>query len=253
MVTTQDVLAVVARSPQNWGAGRRQWLQDEVDRLGASDEDLVSAAVVGMDSDDRNMRVRAVWILSLSPDPRATAAVLRALRDPVRRVREVALKSVRPHHVASPDVWRAVQDIADDDHETNRLRQHAFFVLSSSAVRDTVPDVAEDTLRSLMDSDRFRGSLLFQLCSATGHPPAARAILLEFVRSGSKDEAVMATRALCGHRLVRVDAWLPAELRQRVRDTYDAAPDVYGGVPLAWVPAADAEGLAREVAALRTT
>jgi hypothetical protein len=247
MVTTEDVLAVVARSPHNWGVGRRKWLEDEMAKLGASRDELVKATLPGLESDDRNVRVRAVWALSVLSGPQATEGVLRALSDPVRRVREVALKAVRPHHVGSPEVWNAVRAIADNEAETNHLRQQAFWVLSASVVRDQLPDVAEETFQSLMDSDRFRGSLLIQLCRATSQTPASRAILHEFVQSGSKEEAVMATRALCGHRLMRVDAWLPADIRQRVRDTYDPAPDVYGGVPFCWIPGADAEDLAKEV------
>lgn len=247
MVTTGEVLAVVARSPHNWGSGRYLWLEGELSTLGAGPSDLATAAVAGLDHDDRNVRVRAVWVLSVLPDPRATAGVLRALRDPARRVREVALKAVRPHHVAAAEVVAAVRAIADDERETGRLRRHAFFVLSSSSVRDQLPDVAEETLRSLMDSHRFRAPVLFRLCQTTNQSPASRAILHEFVRSGSKEEAVMATRALCGQRLVRVDGWLPAELRQRVREQYDPAPDVYHGVQMCWIPGPDAEALAQEV------
>src|SRR2546430_229515 len=138
MVTTEDVLAVVARSPHNWGSGRRKWLEDEM------------------------------------------------------------------------------------------------------------AEVVEETLQSLMESERFRGSLLVRLCWASSQTPASLAILQEFVRSGSKDEAVMATRTLCGHRLMRVDAFLPADLRQRVRETYDPAPDVYGRVPPYWIPGPDAEALMQE-------
>ena len=247
MVTTEAVLAVVARAPNSWGAQRHRWLTEAMAELGADPEEVVAAAVCGLDSADRNVRVRALWVLSLYPHPRATAGVVQALGDPVRRVREVALKAVRPHHVESPEVWRAVRAIADADGETNRLRQQAFFLLSSSVVRDQLPEVAEDTLRSLLDSDRYRTALLHRLCWSGAQTATSRELLHEFVRSGTKEEAVMATRTLCGHRLMRVDGWLPADLRQRVRTAYDPAPDVHGGVPLCWIPAADAEALAQEV------
>src|SRR5437762_658937 len=152
MVTTDDVLGVVARSAHNWGAGRHKWLGDEMAKLGASQDELVMATLPGLESDDRNVRVRTVWALSVLPDSRATAGVLRGLRDPVRRVREVALKAVRPHHVGSPEVWSAVREMVDNEHETNRLRQQAFWILAGSVVRDAVPDLAEETFQSLMDS-----------------------------------------------------------------------------------------------------
>jgi hypothetical protein len=247
MVTTEDVLAAVARSPHNWGAGRQAWLREAMTALGAPDDDLVAAALPALDDPDRNVRVRALWALSVLDGDAAAAGVARGLQDPVRRVREVAIKAVAPHHAAAPEVRRRLQQLIDDEDETRRLRQLAFFVMSSSAVRDAVPGMAEETLRSLMDSDRFRSALLLRLCWSTNHSPSSRAALHEFVRSGSREEAVMATRALCGHRLMRVDGWLPADLRQRVRSTYDEAPDVYGGVPLCWIPGPDAQALADEV------
>lgn len=246
MVTTDEVLAVVARSPQNWGSRRHQWLVDELSALGADTADLARAALAGLDDEDRNVRVRAVWALSVVTHPLATAGVVRALHDPVRRVREVALKAVQPNHVGSPDVVAAVRAIVDDEQETGRLRRNAFFVLSSSGVRNELPDVAEETLRSFMASEQFRAPVLLRLCTTTNHSPASRAILQEFVRSGSKEEAVMATRALCGHRLMRADALLPPDLRRRVREQYDPAPDVYYGVPLYWIPADEAAALAEE-------
>src|SRR5438876_228198 len=114
MVTTEEVLAVVARSPHNLGSGRSQWLEDELSALGADPSELAAAAVAGLGDEDRNVRVRALWALSVIPDPRATSGVLRALRDPARRVREVALKAVRPHHVGSPEMVAAVRAVADD-------------------------------------------------------------------------------------------------------------------------------------------
>ena len=242
MVTTDEVLGVVARSPHNWGSDRHEWLETELGALGADPSDLATAALCGLDDDDRNVRVRAVWALSVIPGAEATAGVLRALGDPARRVREVALKAVRPHH-GSADVVAAVRALADDETETGRLRRNAFFVLASSVVRDELPDVAEETLRSFMESARFRMPMLLRLCTSTNPSPTARAILREFVRSGSKEEAVMATRALCGHRLMRVDGFLPAEVRQRVREQYDPAPDVYHGVPMCWIPGPEADAL----------
>jgi hypothetical protein len=247
MVTTQEVLAVVARSPHDWGRERHRWLTEELGRLGAPTSDLVGAAVAAVADPDRNVRVRAVWALSALPGSAATVALLGALGDPARRVREVALKAVSPHHVGEPEVIAAVRSIADDETEITRLRRLAFFVLSSSIVRDELPDVAEETLRSFLDSERFRGQVLVRLCSTSNLSPTSKAILEEFVRTGSKEEAVMATRALCGQRLLRVDGWLPPELRRRVRAQYDAAPDVYHGVPMCWVPSGEADANILEV------
>ena len=250
MVTTAAVLAVVERSPHNWGEGRRRWLEEELAKLGATTDDLVAAAVEAMAAEDRNTRVRAVWVLSAVADPRATEAILGALRDPSRRVREVAIKSARPHHVASPEVVAALRSIAEDPRETNRLRGQAFFVLSSSETRAALPEVAREALTGLMDSERFRSRILLRLCTSPTPPTAAsREILQDFVRTGTKEEAVLATRALCDQLLVRVDGWMPPDVRQRVRETYDPAPALHGGTgaQACWMPREDALELARSL------
>lgn len=248
MVTTEDVLAAVAGAPQNWGAGRRRWLAETMASLGATDDELVAAVLPVLDDGDRNARVKALWVLSLASGPAAADGILRGLRDPVRRVREVALKCVRPHHDGSAEVWEEVRAIAEDvdGSQTKRLRQLAFFVLSAGVVEGDVPDVAEDAFRAMLDSERFRRGVLLRLCFAREQSPASRAVLHELVRSGAKEEAVLATRALCGHRLVRVDGRLPPEVRRRVRGRYDPAPDVYGGVSLYWVPTAEADAIVEE-------
>ena len=71
-----------------------------------------------------------------------------------------------------------------------------------------------------------------RLCSALDQTDQTRHLLAEFVRTGSKEEAVMATRALCGHCLVRADTWPTAEHRRLVRQRFDPAPDNQFWVPL---------------------
>jgi hypothetical protein len=249
MVTTQDVLAVVARSPHNWGSGRHAWLGEEMAKLGSSAEELAAAAVSGLDAADRNERVRAVWALSVIDHPTATAGILRALRDPVRRVREVAMKAASPHHVTSTAVVEELRRIVDDESETERLRRHAFWSLSSNSARRALPDLATDSMRDLMGSEQFRTSILRRLCSAglaKAGDAARREILQEFVRTGTKDEAVMATRALCGQVLVPVNRLLPADRRQQLRDTYDAGPSS-DYTDTCWMPLDDAIALGRSL------
>ena len=243
MVTTTEVFDVVRRAPGNLGFGEKHWIAAELQQLG-DDGDIVTAVLDAMASDDRNERVRALRVLALYADPRATAAVLAALRDPARRVREVAIKAARPHHVTSPAVVAELRRITEDDEETNRLRRHAFFALSSSVTQEAVPDVARDALAGLMESARFREPILLRLCKTANHTDASRAVLHEFVRTGTKGEAVMATRALCGQLLVRVDGWLPPEVRHRVRERYDQATPPFQGY---WMPPEEALELARSL------
>ena len=243
MVTTTQVLDVVRRAPGNLGSGLKDWIEAELSGIAGDDAAAVVTAVLpAMDSPERNERVRALRVLALYADERATAAVLTALRDPKRRVREVAIKAARPHHVSSPDVVAELRRITEDEEETDRLRRNAFFVLSSSATQAGVPDVAHEALTGLMDSERFRAPILLRLCKSPNQTDASRAVLREFVRTGSKDEAVAATRSLCGQLLVRVDGWIPPDVRQQVRERYDAASPPFQGC---WIPRDDAFELAR--------
>ncbi|HUR78070.1 MAG TPA: HEAT repeat domain-containing protein [Acidimicrobiales bacterium] len=245
MITTSDLVGVVARAPNSWGTQLTGWLQEEVDKLGATADDVVTVAVAAMTNDDRNVRVKMLRVLALFADERATAAVLAGLSDPARRVRDVAIKSTRPHHMSAEIVER-LRAMVDDEAEVNGLRREAFLALSSAVAADAFPAVTRDAVVGLMDLPRFRLGILVRLCKSRFQSESSRAILHEFVRTGSTEEAVMATRALCGHMLVRVDGWMPNDVRRRVRDTYDPAPEVFG-TPSCWIPRDEALAIAAEV------
>jgi len=74
-----------------------------------------------------------------------------------------------------------------------------------------VPEAAISALQSLAAVDRYRGAVLGRLVRMN-ITPEVEALLQEYVRSGSKEEAVAATRALCGYRLVNWGSAKPAEL-----------------------------------------
>lgn len=251
MFATSAVVDLVGRSHAEEAWERRAWLERELADLDADAVEVVAAAAAGLDSDDRNVRVRVLRVLALFPDERATAAVLRGLRDPVRRVREVAIDASRPHHIASPAVVDALHSIMDDQGERERVQRAAFSALSNSVFRD---ELSQESLVGLTGSQRFRLPVLVRLCKMTDHTPDSRAILHEFVRTGTKEEAILATRALSGYLPVGIGSWLPPAEQQRVRDAYDSAPEfraaATGGLMVAavdacWLPRDDAVALAR--------
>lgn len=260
MVTPEklhDLVAADAEHPDRNPEARRRALRDALSTTGpASDADVVGAALAGLRSDDRNVRVAMLRVLALYGDETATDGVLRGLADPARRVREGAIKSSSPLHLQSDRVLESLRRIAEDESEIGRIRGQAFFVLSSRSARDAVPDVAREAIRTLMDSERFRLPILVRLCKSFDQTPDSRALLQEFVRTGTKEEAVMATRALCGQCLVRVDAWMPAERRRFVREQFDPGPTIRGskigdGPVNYWMPAAAALQLLEEVGLTR--
>lgn len=226
VLTPDDLRELVAQGGRNPSLGpdeRRQVLVEALDAMEGGG-DVVSTARAGLDSDDRNVRVAMLRVLAMFDGDEATGGILRGLEDPVRRVREVAIKAARPRHLGSPRVIEKLQRLAEDESETDRIRRNAFFVLSSRSARDALPEVTREAVGSLLGSSRFRAPLLVRLCSSLDQTEETRHLLREFVRTGTKDEAVMATRALCGQMLLRTDI-VPETERRRVRTQYDRGQD----------------------------
>lgn len=153
---------------------------------------------------------------SLHHREEALGVVLAALRDPKRRVREVAVR-VAQAFVGELRVAEAVRAIVEDEQETTRIRGIAFFVLSMSRARHSADrEVATAALAALSASNGYRSRVLRRLCQLPEPDEAVTQLLDDFVRLGSKDEAVQATRALCGYRLARLDELADAAQRQWV-------------------------------------
>jgi HEAT repeat protein len=234
-----DELRRLARASMRRGAADRAAVLEE---LGSpSDREVVDAALGGLDSDDRNVRVAMLRVLAWYPNDEAAEGIARGLRDPVRRVREVAAKSSRAF-TRYPVVAEALRAIVETDPD-RRVRDPAFGALAGGAdiglpygPSETwgVPDVsliAVDTLRDLVQLDRYRTLVLGAVARAVDLTDDVRTLLEEIVRVGTKAEAVSATRALCGYRVARIDEFDPAEQR-RVKETCARAR----GEHFYWVP-----------------
>lgn len=211
---TVEGLRRLARAATIWDpARRRESIDAERQALGApTDGELADAAIAGLGHPDRNVRVAMLRVLGmLFRGPRVVDGVLAGLRDPMRRVREVAIR-VGQHNVDDDRVVSALTRIVEDDAETNRLRGLAFFVLSRSMDRGVTPGIVSDALATLAATNGYRSRVLRRLCAVADVTPDIEKLLREFVRLGSKEEAVQATRALCGYRLVRL-ADVPADDR----------------------------------------
>lgn len=167
---------------------------------------------------------------------------MRGLHDAVRRVREVAAKSSRAF-TRYPDVAAALKTIVETDPD-RRVRDPAFGALAGgvdiglpygpSETYWGVPDVsliAVDTLRDLVQLDRYRTQVLGAVARAVELTDDVQTLLEEIVRVGTKAEAVSATRALCGYRVARIDEFDPAEQR-RVKETCARARGEF----FYWVP-----------------
>lgn len=171
-------------------------------------------ALEAIRSEDRNLRVRALRAVFSDAKPEGADVVLTGLGDRKRRVKEVALKSSKPF-LGDLRVVERIRAMVLDATEYHRIRDKALFALGGGFPKvnaaGEVPDPAIDALRSLAGVERYRGAVLRRLVRMD-LTPEVDALLKEYVHSGTKDEAVAATRALCGYRLVNWGNPKPAEL-----------------------------------------
>ena len=209
-----DQLRVLAAASRGWGStfnGEkaqgphdfnriRELALDSVGR--PTDDEVASSAIDLLQNDDRNLRVAALRILASYRDrDDVVRALLAASHDPVRRVRALALSLAPPEN---PAVRDRLTEVAQDDNEYHRIRTNA---LGRLAKRSLDPETLEP-LRRILDRESDRRRILFTLASRRLDDVAAE-VLREVVRNGTKDEAIAATRSLCGWVLVRSDNAVP--------------------------------------------
>lgn len=169
-------------------------------------------ALEAIKSEDRNERVRALRAVFAEAKPEGVAVVLDGLIDRKRRVREVALKSSKPY-LADKRVAERIAALVQDEDESNRIRAMAMFALGGWFVSQAgrIPEAALEELRTLSAIDRYRGAVLNRLLRMD-LTPEVEDLLSEYVKSGTKEEAVAATRALCGYRVVNWGSAKAADL-----------------------------------------
>ena len=185
-----------------------------LDALGRPDADEVVASAVGaIGSADRNLRVAALRVLRWHlGDERAVDAVVRATHDPARRVRRAAVILCQPL-TERPGVADRLREVIEDPREITKIARTALTVLVSSAGRP-LPETVQRSLADLLQADAHREHVLLRLLQQR-LDDSARSILREIVRTGSKGEAVAATRALLGQRIINL-AHVPPDDRKRV-------------------------------------
>lgn len=203
-----------------------------------TDEDLVAAAIPLIGSEDRNERVLALRFIANTPRDDTAAVLLAGLNDPARRVREVALKCTRNFRERSEVIGR-LREILEDETEKRRLRGMALHQLIGGppGLGGTPPsDVALEVLRDLISIGSHRQQILERLISAE-LTPEVKGLLDDFVRDGSKDEAVLATRALAGWRMAHICEFGRREddaaAIRHVESTYER---VFPGRVYFWIP-----------------
>jgi len=202
-------------------------------------DELVELALEGLDDPDRNVRFQMLRLLGTQVRPEAASGVLRALSDPSRRVRKLAL-GLSVLYAGNDSIEARLLEICDDEGETRKLRSAAFQALSSGSFLvslATSSEAARKYFEEVPDLEKYRRSALNLLVSLDPLSDEMRDVLRYVVDAGSKEEAVMATRALCGFRVINLGGVPPAE-RKRIAQTCEPA---WGRV-FYWVPRAAEAG-----------
>jgi hypothetical protein len=172
---------------------------------GASGRDVPAAEVLPhLDSDDRNVRVAALRVLAFSEEPAAADGILRGLDDPMKRVREVAAKSSVRFVTDERVVARLRQAVEDDETGSARPAMQILSGLYSAPFGLMSLGPIADALAALMDT-KHRNQVLVSLLRARTLSDETIALLRDFVTTGTKEEAVFATRRLDGFRVERTE------------------------------------------------
>jgi hypothetical protein len=115
--------------------------------------------------------------------------------------------------------------IVKDGAEKSRIRRFALDMLAraGSATKTGLGDSAADALRSLAKMPRSRSEILFRLLQMD-IDNNNEGLLRDYVRDGSREEVVMATRALCGNRVIHLGAFEGApDIQSQIRQTCEVA------------------------------
>jgi hypothetical protein len=115
-----------------------------------------------------------------------------------------------------------------DEDEKNKIRRRALTTLLGGNLEITNSpqlNVAEDAVRALMTSDAQRQAILCGLLQLD-LSDKVEALLKSFIKEGSKDEAILATKALCGYKVVNLGS-VPEPERRSVQSGDRAFGEVF--------------------------
>lgn len=195
-----------------------------------SDNSEIRRALEALKSSDRNVRVRALHTLATMPGDESAEGILLGLRDSKRRVRHTAVKLSSAYTFCAKIVER-LKELSEDSLEKPKIRRAALVSLINCSAPDLPSTPALDAVGALVKSAELRSAILLGLLQRDLSPGISK-LLENFVRDGSKEEAVAATKALCGFRVVNLGSLSDDQSRTTVRQTCELA----AGSVFYWVP-----------------
>jgi hypothetical protein len=179
--------------------------QEVLERLGnPTRAEIIDSALSGLKHEDRNVRVLMLRVLRWQTGEQAMRGILAGLNDPVRRVRSVAIRASGNYH-EFPEITNRLKGMVTDDQETRKIRGQALSSLASvdRSAMDDLTQTAASALKTLAHIEKYRFDILFGLLRLD-LTDRVEELLKEFVNNGTKAEAIMATRALCGYRVIHI-------------------------------------------------
>jgi HEAT repeat protein len=184
----------------------------------------IDEALAALSSDDRNVRARAIKILAQHSGRLAAEGMLKGLNDPKRRVRENAAKLCGAF-ARHPEIAVKLQQMVNDSAEKLKIRRYALAALLGGHVdRASAPElnIAKESIEQLLQSEAHRQAILLGLLQLELSDKVVT-LLKTFVKDGSKEEAVAATRALCGFKVMNLGSIKDPTERRLVASTCDLA------------------------------
>ncbi len=212
-------------------------------------DEIIETALAGMASDDRNVRVLMLRVLKGQTGEKAMRGIVAGLNDKVRRVRVVAIKSSGNFH-QFPQVTNRLREIVTDEQEKRKIRGEALSSLAGAGgnVVEELTETAAKALETLASTGKYRLDILFGLLrlDLTDH---VEELLKEFVKNGSKAEAIMATRALCGYRVIHIGIF---ENDKAVQRHIMHSCELAAGRMFYWITRAEFDALTGRAAAVQS-
>lgn len=172
-----------------------------------TNDEILASALALVQSADRNERVLALRILAHQDSKEAMLAVLQCLSDPKRRVRQVATASARAY-IHQPEIVARLQEMTLDEAEKLKIREHALQTLSLLHEQSCpeLPVPVTEALSELAQGEAHRTSIL-QALVRLELSDGVKQLLEAYVEGGTREEAIMATRALAGQRVIHFGAF----------------------------------------------
>jgi hypothetical protein len=221
MLTLDDLIALSAA----YRSGSAISPADVLDRIGKPQpEEIGEAALQNAQSSDRNVRVLAMRLLAHFASEKTKGAIVAGLSDEKRRVRRAAVQASLAY-LKYPEVVGRLQEMLADEKEVRKIRSAALSMLSGGSgtvVTEALPEAAATALAEIVKGDGYRKQVLLGLLRLD-LTPAVEDLIRDFVKDGSKEEAVMATRGLCGYKVVNLGDFADEAERKLISQSCEVA------------------------------